>query len=95
MIKIEGLDKLQRTLADAQKALDAVDGELGSVNFDPDDPGSIEAAISQMEALVDARLASYSSNAIIGPMVTEVKERYREAILERAAEVRMKGGDEQ
>lgn len=61
MVKINGLDKLTRTLDDAQKAIAAIDGELGAVNFNPNDPGSIEAAITQMEAMIDERLGDYAS----------------------------------
>jgi hypothetical protein len=92
MIKIDGLDKLTRTLNDAQKAIAAIDGELGAVNFNPNDPGSIEAAITQMEAMIDERLGDYASNPIIAPMMAGMKERYRDAIIERAAQARM-GGD--
>src|SRR5258708_38064393 len=42
MLKISGLDKLQRQLEDAQRAFKALDGQLASVRFDPDKPESIE-----------------------------------------------------
>lgn len=45
MIKITGLDKLQRGLAEVQRAMSHLDGELATVRFDPHDPSSIEAAI--------------------------------------------------
>ncbi len=93
MIKITGLDKLQRNLKDAQKALEALDGELGTVNFNPHDPASIEAAIHQVERLVDDRVGAYASNPIIGPMADEMKGKYREAILEKAAAARLEGGE--
>jgi len=60
MIKINGLDKLTRTLDDAQKAIAAIDGEMGAVKFNPNDPGSIEAAIAQMEAMIDERVGDYA-----------------------------------
>jgi len=94
MVKITGLDKLTRTLDDAQKALAAIDGELGGVNFNPHDPGSIEAAIVQMEAMIDERLGDYASNPIVVTMMDGMKERYREAIIERAAQARMEGDSE-
>lgn len=93
MIKITGLDKLQRQLKDAQKALEALDGELGIVNFNPHDPASIEAAIHEVERLVDERVGAYVSSPIIGPMADEMKVKYREAILERAAAARLEGGE--
>ena len=49
MVKIEGFDKLNRDIKDAQKALDELGDELGTVSFNPDDPVSIEGAIATME----------------------------------------------
>ena len=89
MIKIKGLDKLQRELKTAQQAFGEIDGELGSVNFDPNDPSSIEAAISQMEQLIDERLGSYSGNSIIEPMVSGMKEQCRQAIIDKAGQARL------
>ena len=91
MFKISGLDKLTRELDDAQKAMEALDGELGTVRFDPHDPASIEAAIQEVERLVDERVGSYASNSIVGPLAEQMKERYREAILEKAAAARLEG----
>ena len=65
-MKITGLDKLSRDLADAERALEGLDGELGTVSFNPSDPGSIEAAIEEVERLVEGRLGNYASNPIIG-----------------------------
>lgn len=93
MIKITGLDRLQRQLKDAQKALEALDGELGTVNFNPHDPASIETAIHEVERLVDDRVGTYASNPIIGPMADEMKGKYRAAILEKAAAARLESGD--
>jgi hypothetical protein len=94
MLKITGLDKLQRDLEQAQKALEAIDGELGRVRFDPNDPSSIENAIASVEQMIDGRLGAYASNPIIKPLVGEMKEKYRGAILEKAAEARLKEGDQ-
>jgi hypothetical protein len=92
MIKIEGLDKLQRDIGQAQKAMEAVEDGLGTVKFDPEDPASIEAAIQDMEKLVDDRLGSYASNPIVGPMIKGAKESFRQAILDKAAAARFEGG---
>ncbi|MDH1767359.1 hypothetical protein N5D37_17280 [Comamonas aquatica] len=56
MFKITGLDKLQKNLKDAQRALSELDGELGVVNFDPNDPASIEGAIQSVNRMIDDRL---------------------------------------
>lgn len=89
MIKIEGLDKLSRDLDAAQKAIEGLNGELGSVSFDAHDPGSIEVAIHELERMVDARLGSYASNPFVSPLIAALKETHREALLERAAAARL------
>jgi hypothetical protein len=93
-MKITGLDKLTKQLEEASKAFAELDGEFGSVRFDPEDPASIEVAIRNMEALIDERTAGYEKNPLVGPVVEQMKERYRQGILEKAAEARLKGGGE-
>lgn len=92
MVRISGLNELQRTLSDAQKALDSLDGELGSVRFDPFDPTSIEAALQTMESVIDDRCGPYVDNPIIAPLIEQAKAAYRQAILDRAAATRLAGG---
>ncbi len=94
MIKITGLDKLTKTLEQAQKALREVDGELGTVSFDPHDPASIEAAIHSVEAMIDERLGRYETNPVIAPLIEGMKEQYRQGILDRAAAARLGKGEE-
>ena len=94
MFRIEGLDKLSQNLEEAQKAIAAMDGEIGSVSCDPHDPASIEAAIQKMESLIDERLEPYASNPIVGPMIESMKEQYRKGILDKAASVRIEGAQE-
>jgi hypothetical protein len=91
MFKITGLDKIQREFRDAGKALESLEGELGTVRFDPDDAASIEAAIVSMERFIDERTAAYADNSIIGPLVAEMKEKYRAGILDKASEARLAG----
>ncbi|MCJ9668536.1 MULTISPECIES: hypothetical protein [unclassified Neorhizobium] len=93
MFKIEGLDKLTKELKQIEKAFAEMDGELGSVKFDPEDPGSIEAAITHAEQLIDERLGSHSSNSFVASVVDQMKEQFREAIIDRAAEARLQGKD--
>lgn len=88
MFKITGLDKLSRDLEDAQKAMSEMDGKLGSVSFDPHDPASIEAAIQEVERLIDERLGSYASNPIVGPLAEGMKKQYRQGIIDKAAAAR-------
>lgn len=88
-INIEGLYELQQEIEEAQQAMQEVDGELGTVSFDPEDPGSIEAAIAEIGRLIDAKLCRYAGNFMIGPMIDGLKQQYRESILEKAAAARL------
>lgn len=93
LVKITGLDGFNKQLKEAQKALAALDGEIGIVNFDPNDPGSIEAAIQQVELMIDERVGSYVHNPIVAPLIEQMKEQYREGIIQNAAASRL--GDEE
>lgn len=95
MLKVTGLDKLQKELKDAQKALGDLDGNLGSVQFNPNDPESIELAISKINQIVDERVGHYSSNSIIGPLAKQMKEAYREKLLQTASEARLKNNKDE
>ena len=86
---ITGFDQLQRQLQAAQEALKRVEGELGTVQFDPNDPESIEAAMRQIDAIIDERLGDYLDNPIIGPLSERMKGKYKEAILEQAQAKRL------
>ena len=89
MFKITGLDNLQKNLKEAERVMGELDGELGVVNFNPNDPSSIEAAIHSVNRMVDDRIGQYSSNPILGPLADQMKEKYRESILQKAAEARL------
>lgn len=89
MFKIDGLDRLQRELAEAERAIAEIDGELGAVSFDPHSPESISAAIVSAEQLIDERLGQYADNSVVGPMISQMKESCRTAIIDRAAEARL------
>ena len=93
MFKVTGLEKISRDLEDAQKALSELDGELGSVSFDPRDPASIDLAIQDVERLIDERLGSYASNPIVGPLAEWMKQEYRQGIIDKAAAARTGGDD--
>jgi hypothetical protein len=85
---MNGLANLSRMLTQAQMALSALDGTLGQLSFAPDDPASIEAAIMEMEHLIDERVKGFESNSIIAGLVAEMKDKYREAIVQKAAQTR-------
>ncbi len=93
MFKVTGLDKLTKELDDAQRALAEIDGDIGNVSLDPHDPASIERAIVSMEQMIDAKVGRYAKNAIVGPMIDQMKEQYRAAILQKAAAARLSEGE--
>ncbi|MEH6388492.1 MAG: hypothetical protein V7772_11535 [Pseudomonas profundi] len=88
-MKVTGFDKLQKELKDAQRALRELDGELGVVNFNAHDPASIESAVNQVNQIIDQRAGRYASNPIVGPLILQMKEKYRAGILQKAAEARL------
>ena len=81
-LKITGLDKLQRDLKDAQRALASLDGEITRLRFNPNDPASVQQAIRQMEQAVDSKTAAYSSNPLVAKIAQGTKEAFRKRILE-------------
>lgn len=89
MVKVTGFDSFSKTLDEAQTAMRAIDGEIGKVSFDPSEAGSIERAVQEMENMMDRLLGEYAQNPIVAPMIYAMKERYRDAIIERAAEARL------
>ena len=90
---MDGLEKLQRQLKSASEALKNLDGEIASVQFVPNDPASVEAAIADMRLAVDSRVARYSDNPLIGPIANQMKEKYENHILEQV--MNAKGADAQ
>jgi len=94
MFKIEGLDKLQKELEQAERAFKELDGDLGQVNFDPNDPASINSAIVSMEQVIDQRVGRYANNELVAPMIEAAKEQFRDAIVQKAAQARLEADDE-
>lgn len=92
MFKINGLDKLAQKMKELQEAMQLLDGELGVISFNPDDPGDIERAILSGESLIDERLASFYSNSSVASIASQLKEKIRENILQRAASHRLGEG---
>jgi hypothetical protein len=72
-IKITGLGDLHRDLGQASQALEALRGQLTTVKFDPNDPSSVDLAIADVEAAIDAKVASFRGNAIVEQFVEGIK----------------------
>ncbi|OSQ42175.1 hypothetical protein [Marivita geojedonensis] len=94
MFKIKGLDELQKDLEQLIKAMENLDGELCNLSFDPNDPESINRAISEMEKTVDGRVAGFERTQMVQEVITTVKEEFRQSILSKAATSRVEDRDE-
>jgi hypothetical protein len=88
MLKITGLDKLQKDLKDASRAMQGLNGQIAEVRFDPSDPTSVNAAVRTMERAVDQKAAPYRNNPLVAEMVKGVKANYRASIMEQARKAR-------
>jgi hypothetical protein len=82
-VKIEGLDKLQKELAEFGKAVSSLDGTICELRFNPEDQGSVREAISQMERAVDTKVARWRNNKTIMDLAKEMKARFRQQIMNR------------
>lgn len=82
------INQFLKELEQAQKALNRLDGALTTVHFDPDEPGSIQAAIHQMEAAVDRCVSAYSRNPFVKELTDGVKANLAEQIMEKASQAR-------
>ncbi len=85
-MKITGLDKLTKTLDQASKAANELDGELETLSFDPSDNSSVEEAIAQAKLAVDNRLGSWYSNPIVDEMADGLKAEFENHILAKVEE---------
>lgn len=94
MLKVTGLDKLSKSLDELQSAVSELGGEIGTVSFDPYDPGSIEQAIQAANRAIDEKVARYSHNKAVADLAENFKENARATILQRAAEARLKKDEE-
>ena len=79
-ISVTGLDEIQRRLETIQHGLASLDGEIAHISFNPNDPQSVDRAIQEMEAAVDAK-ASHTDDPLVKNVVSQMKKAYREGIV--------------
>jgi len=87
-VKVEGLERVQKELAELADATAALDGTLCNVRFDPSNADSVREAISEMEKAVDTKTARWRSNSAVREIAQRSKERFRKAILDQASAAR-------
>jgi hypothetical protein len=86
--EIHGFDELQKQLEDASKALEGLDGQITTIQFDPNNQSAVDAAIADMERAIDGKTSQFSGNSLVESIAEQMKEKYREQILERAIEAK-------
>ena len=94
LMKISGLDQLSKQMKQLEKFMKEIDGSLGEVSFDPFDAESIEQAIINMENMIDQKSEKYLNNPTVGEIVENLKENYRQSIIDKAAEARTNTNEE-
>ncbi|MEM5387945.1 hypothetical protein VSR68_30800 [Paraburkholderia phymatum] len=73
--------------ADAEVAavLAALEQVTLTLSFDPDDPASIEAALGEMDARIDAAIAPFHGHPFVEAVARQIKDECRYRVLEQIA----------
>lgn len=91
---MDGLDALQRQVRRAEQAFRELDGELAAVRIDFRDPGSVDAALTEIDAAIDAKAAPYAGNPFVDALVEQLKKGYRADMSERVDLAQIKASSE-
>lgn len=89
MVKIAGFNKLKRTLQQASRAAQELDGKLATLQFDPSDPSSVEAAIAEARLVIDNRLGSWYGNPFVDQIADGAKATFEEQIFSKVEEYKL------
>ena len=73
-------EQIRAQLREVEPILKRLDQVLGSITFDPAVPTNVEAAVRRMSATVDAHMASFLDNPVLGPLAHQLKLQYAELI---------------
>lgn len=76
--------ELTKQLDAAARAAKSLDGELGTIEFDPKDQRSVEEAIHSLENRIDQKLARHLENPLVAHFAAQLKAIYRDQIRFRA-----------
>ncbi|OTP66578.1 hypothetical protein [Caballeronia sordidicola] len=79
-------DEMTRVLEEAAEGLKALEDEVITAEFDPEDPASVEAAIAHVEARIDAKIARFRGNRLVKEAADAIKVECRANILEQATD---------
>lgn len=76
-------DEMTRILEEAADGLKALEDEVITAEFDPDDPASVEAAIIHIDAVIDAKIARYRGNRLVEEAADAIKAECRANIFQQ------------
>lgn len=88
MPKISGLDEMKAQLDEIQSAVSKLDGQIGQVSFDPSNSESVENAISEVHQMIDSKVEGFTKNEIVRGVISEMKQKYADAIRQKAIEAK-------
>lgn len=85
---------LTKRLKELEQFLGELENYSQTLSFDPFDAESIENALIQMENMIDERGQYSTTNPMIEKIASELKDKYRKAIIDKAAKYRAVNGGE-
>ena len=91
MVAVMELYQMRLRVEDALRAFQSLDRELAKITLTPGDAASVEAAMRQMQAAVDRKAAPFRGNPFVEPYIKPLKDKYRAAILAKAAGAKASG----
>ncbi|MEM5439958.1 hypothetical protein [Paraburkholderia diazotrophica] len=75
----------EQTDAEAASALAALKQVTLTLSFDPGDPDSIEAALRELDARIDAAVAPFRGHPFVEAVANQIKDECRERVLQQIA----------
>lgn len=94
-MKITGLGEITKKFDDLKKFTSELDGNIGSFEFDAFDAGSIQLAINNLYSTIDEKVDGFNGNDMISNLADQLKTNGRQAILDRASELRIEQGQQE
>jgi hypothetical protein len=92
MANVMELYQMRLRVEDACRAFQSLDRELAKIDVASGDAASIEAALRRIEAAIDRKAAPFRGNRCVDPYVQPLKDKYRAAILAKAAAAKGRRG---
>jgi hypothetical protein len=78
--ELSGFDALDRHLEQLGKAVELLQGDIAQIQFDPNDPASVERAVSEMRASVDAKAGEPGRSPLAKEIIEAVKDHFEARI---------------